>query len=119
MDRGNYEIPNPPYLQQLDYTLASGEQGKRFALILEEVDPFRAELYERGKGVPRRRTHIAVGSFREALTKCSGHFKLSAAPVSEGIEWKKFLKLYCSLDCQRMLAYVYGLERRSEVHPRG
>ena len=66
------------------------------SLILKEFDDLFEDLYSSQK-VPRRREHISLLTFRQALIDCFDHFGLSAPFVHDLSKWKQFSKFYCMI----------------------
>jgi hypothetical protein len=63
------------------------------------------ELYEQKK-MTQEREHMALGSFREALTNCFVHFELTAKFLGDLGELKIFFTLYCSIVSECPLVFT-------------
>lgn len=109
MDRENYKDPVLRTFSNWVVHTSLENKAEGSTLILKQFDSFMVELYER-KRMFQDREHISLGSFREALTKCFGYFKLSAKFVNQLAEWKTFFKLYCSIVSECPLVFTASKE---------
>ena len=74
-------------------------------LILQKFDLLIIELYEQKK-MTQEWEHMALGSFREALTNCFVHFELTAKFLGDLGELKIFFTLYCSIVSECPLVFT-------------
>jgi hypothetical protein len=96
MDRDGYQDPILRTFSNwiVHTSLENRAEGSSF--ILGEFDHFFTELYEH-KRKATELIHISLGAFRQALIRCFVHFGLTAKFTTNGVEWKRFTGLYCSI----------------------